>query len=202
MASRQRTSSSEVRKRILDAALELLTSEGPDSVTVRGIAKQANVAAMGVYNHFEGKNGVIDAIWTQGFDRLREAMEKANVEEEPIVALEKAGANYRRFALDHVAHYQVMFMLRIKDYVPTIEAARSAALAHNALVVMVERAQRSGFLEHQNSYDLAQQFWSVTHGYVSLEILHMNFAANPEKAYLSAVHALGLGLGPNRAKNS
>jgi HD superfamily phosphohydrolase YqeK len=95
-----------------------------------------------------------------------------------------------------------MFMLRIKDYVPTIEAARSAALAHNALVVMVERAQRSGFLEHQNSYDLAQQFWSVTHGYVSLEILHMNFAANPEKAYLSAVHALGLGLGPNRAKNS
>ena len=58
MATRQRTSSSEVRKKILDAALELLTTEGPDSVTVRGIAKRANVAAMGVYNHFEGKNGV------------------------------------------------------------------------------------------------------------------------------------------------
>jgi AcrR family transcriptional regulator len=196
MATRQRTSSSEVRKKILDAALELLTTEGPDSVTVRGIAKRANVAAMGVYNHFEGKNGVIDAIWTQGFDRLREAMEKANVEQEPLTALEMAGANYREFALEHVAHYQIMFMLRIKDYTPTIEAARAAALAHNSLVVLVERAQQAGFLDMQNSYDLAQQFWSITHGYVSLEILQMNFAANPQKAYLSAIHALGLGLAP------
>jgi len=194
MSSRQRTSSGELPGRIVEAALELLSDEGVESLTVRGIAERANVAPMGLYNHFDGKNGVVDAIWTEGFDRLRAALEEAFNEPDPLEALVTAGNNYRRFALANVAHYQIMFVVRVKEFTPSIEAARTAALAHNTLVQLIERAQRGGTVRPQNPYDLAQQIWASCHGYVSLEILHMNFANDADEAFVSLLRALARGL--------
>ena len=59
---------------LLTSAAEILETEGPDGLSVRRIAAAAGVAPMGVYNHFESKFGIIEALFIQGFERLGAAM--------------------------------------------------------------------------------------------------------------------------------
>lgn len=47
---------------LLSAAVDLLESEGPESLSVRRIAAAANVAPMGVYNHVESKFGIVETL--------------------------------------------------------------------------------------------------------------------------------------------
>ena len=55
---------------LLTSAAEILETEGPDGLSVRRIAAAAGVAPMGVYNHFESKFGIVEALFIQGFERL------------------------------------------------------------------------------------------------------------------------------------
>ena len=59
---------------LLASAAEILETEGPDGLSVRRIAAAAHVAPMGVYNHFDSKYGIVEALFIQGFERLGEAM--------------------------------------------------------------------------------------------------------------------------------
>ena len=59
---------------LLTSASEILETEGPDALSVRRIAAAAGVAPMGVYNHFESKFGIVEALYVQGFHRLADAM--------------------------------------------------------------------------------------------------------------------------------
>lgn len=52
------------RARILDAAFELFAEHGFDDVTVAGVAERAGVARATVFNHFDSKQGLIEAITT------------------------------------------------------------------------------------------------------------------------------------------
>src|SRR6516162_8748661 len=98
---RTRTPSADIRSTILDAAADLLEKEGPDALSVRGIAAAAGVAPMGVYNHFESKAGIVDALFVQGFERLAEALDTIAGIEDPYEALREGGRRYRALALAH-----------------------------------------------------------------------------------------------------
>ncbi|MDQ6898619.1 MAG: TetR/AcrR family transcriptional regulator [Candidatus Dormibacteraeota bacterium] len=52
----------ETRRRILEAARTLLSTDGPVSFTVDAVADQAGVARMTVYNRFGSKVGLVEAI--------------------------------------------------------------------------------------------------------------------------------------------
>ena len=52
------------RARILDTAFELFASRGFDDVTVTDVAESAGVARATVFNHFDSKKGLIEAITT------------------------------------------------------------------------------------------------------------------------------------------
>ena len=52
----------------------MLEREGVAGLTVRAVAAEAGVAPMGVYNHFDGKPGLLLAVLQRAFDGLREAV--------------------------------------------------------------------------------------------------------------------------------
>jgi AcrR family transcriptional regulator len=176
-----RTPSSQIGPDVLRAALAILDGEGPDGFTVRAIAQRAGVAPMAIYNHFDGVNGVLEALWIEGFDTLREAItfESASAQDDLI----KAGRGYRRFALENQGLYIVMFMHRFRNFEPSLEASQVAAQTYETLVVNVERCQSLGLFERSEARDAAQVIWSACHGYVSLELLGINFAADRDATF-------------------
>ena len=98
---------------LLNAAEQILEKEGPDGLSVRHIAAAAGVAPMGVYNHFDGKFGIIEALFVRGFERLRDALDSIAEIADPTEALKEAGRRYRTLALEHPMEYWVMFLRAI-----------------------------------------------------------------------------------------
>src|ERR1700684_11776 len=93
--TRTRTPSAGMEDALLASASEILEQEGPDGLSVRRIAAAAGVAPMGVYNHFESKFGIIEALFVQGFERLGEAIAATRDIEDPYEALREGGRRDR-----------------------------------------------------------------------------------------------------------
>jgi AcrR family transcriptional regulator len=181
-----------IEPELMAAALALLSESGPEGFTVRAIARRANVAPMAIYNHFEGKDGLLDAIWSEGFTLLRQALaSSANNREDPLV---NTGLAYRRFALTHPSHYTVMFMHRFVGFTPTIPAAQIALETFQTLVDLVTSAQSRGLFGSFEAADAAQLLWSACHGFVSLEMMNINFAEERDRTFLAFLRGIERGL--------
>lgn len=166
-----RTTDGDVRGRLLEAADELLRTQGPDGLTVRAMAERAGCSTMGVYTHFGGKDGVVDALFIEGFYRLGDAMTRVRTTADPIADLRRCGLAYRRNALENPTHYLVMF----ERIVPGFEASATAKAAGVETFGLLEARIRRGVeagvvVSHPSPADLALSLWAALHGMVSLEL--------------------------------
>lgn len=176
-----RTPSTKIGPQVLRAAAAILDADGPDGFTVRAIARRANVAPMAIYNHFEGVNGLLEALWVEGFERLRDAITFES--SQPDEDLLHAALGYRAFATTNRGLYTVMFMHRFRNFEPSLGAAQLAATTYLTLVKNVERCQGIGLFAQARASDAAQVIWSACHGYVSLELLGINFASDHDQTF-------------------
>jgi AcrR family transcriptional regulator len=194
---RTRTPSADMVDALLDAASEILETEGPDALSVRRIAAAAGVAPMGVYNHFDSKNGIIDALFMQGFERLRVALATAIAEiQDPYEALREGGRRYRALALAHPMAYRLMFLRTIPGYEPSPAALEVAGRAFDSLVDAVQRAMTAGVLAEAPPTEIAQIIWSSLHGWVSLELTGIGFVEDQDEAFQLVCASLLRGLRP------
>ena len=190
-----RTPSLRIGPAVLGAALHILDEEGPDGLTVRAIAKKAKVAPMTIYNHFHGKNGLLEIIWTEGFSTLQEALTIES--NDPPRDLFASALAYRTFALEHQAHYTAMFIHHFEGFQPSVDAIQLANQTFRVLVEHVQRCQSVGLFEGYSATNTAQMIWSACHGYVSLEMTSVNFSSDFEGTFRSLVTGLLRGLGPS-----
>ena len=72
-----KTNAHQNRDKILHAVSELFLVGGLASLSVRSIAKKAGLSTIGIYSHFEGKQGILDALYIEGFERVGAAMQEA-----------------------------------------------------------------------------------------------------------------------------
>ena len=181
---------------LLASAAQILETEGPDGLAVRRIAAAAHVAPMGVYNHFDSKFGIIDALFIQGFERLGEAMATIGDIPDPYKALREAGRRYRALALAHPMVYQVMFLRPVPGFVPSVAALEIAARAFDSLVAAVERAMAANVIVDSSPAETAQLIWASIHGWVSLELLGIGFVEDQTAGYDRMCQSLLRGLRP------
>lgn len=73
---------------ILKAALELFSSEGFHTVSTNKIAKKASVSEGLIFRHFENKNGLLEAILENAFERMGTLILPIISEESPKKAIE------------------------------------------------------------------------------------------------------------------
>ena len=159
------TSTLPQRERILASAVEVLQGEGPAALTVRRVAAGAACSTTGVYTYFGGKEGLVDALFVEGFTSFDAALAGADHD---LAALGRA---YRRWALDHSTSYLVMFGRAVPDFEPSDEAMATAARSFDRLVEVVAR-------DHPGTDDAAARrrafhLWAAVHGYVMLELQGM-----------------------------
>ena len=182
---------------LLTSAAEILETEGPDGLSVRRIAAAAGVAPMGVYNHFESKFGIVEALFVQGFERLGDAMAAIGEIADPSEALREGARRYRALALAHPMAYQVMFLRAVPGFEPSDPArSRCAAGAFDGLVAAVQRAMPAGVIAEGPPTETAQLIWATIHGWVSLELLGIGFVEDQDAGYDRLCEALLRGLRP------
>jgi AcrR family transcriptional regulator len=181
---------------LLTSAADILESEGPDALSVRRIAAAANVAPMGVYNHFRSKNGIIDALFMQGFERLGDALKTIADIQDPYEALREAGRRYRALALAHPMVYRLMFLRSIAGYEPSAAALEVAARAFDSLAAAVTRAMEAGVIAVSDPTETAQLIWSNIHGWVSIELMGIGRVEDQDSGFERVCTTLLRGLRP------
>ncbi|MBF4488375.1 TetR/AcrR family transcriptional regulator [Psychrobacter sp. N25K4-3-2] len=163
----------DARTKILNAASELFLEGGGDALSVRAISKRAGLSTIGIYSHFQGKQGILDALYIEGFNLVRDAMNvipdgKANKEQ-----VLEACLGYLNVGEKYEAHYRLIFGESDAGYQPSIEAiaARDSAFSKLVRVAGSYLPDGAGIEERRQ---IALDIWAIVHGYVSISH-HMVF---------------------------
>lgn len=181
-------------QRILEAASELLSKEGASALSVRRIAAAAGCSTMGLYSRFGGKDGVVDELYAEGFERLVDAMKANPPSDDPLADLRRAASCYREAALANATHYMVMFGGAVPGFVPSDESHVLAHAAFDGFVAKVARCTEAGLLQGSPD-EIAEVLWGSIHGLVMLEIVGINpMMSDPVPRFARALDALFEGL--------
>jgi AcrR family transcriptional regulator len=153
-----------VRRAVLDAAIEIITTDGPDQVSMREVARRAGVSHQAPYHHFTDRAGIFAAISEEGFRaftaEFRAAFEGSA---DPVADCLRT---YVRFALTHKGHFKVMFRSDICG-LTTHEATRAAA--DGAYLALLDLAAAAGNAPGgPDAVVLPVLLWSLTHGLATL----------------------------------
>lgn len=147
-----------LRRALLDAAVEVIAENGADGLRLRDLANRTGVSHGAPAHHFTDRAGLLTALAAEGYGLLGAVLERAREEGGFL----DVGLAYVRFAVDHPAHFAVMFqpsLYRADD--PTVVAARtrtSSALYGSAATV------RSGHATAQ----VGLAGWCLMHGLATL----------------------------------
>ncbi|MFD9248026.1 TetR/AcrR family transcriptional regulator [Streptomyces sp. NPDC059556] len=148
-----------LRQAVLDAALDVIAAEGPGALSLRDLARRAGVSHAAPAHHFKDRTGLLTALATEGYGLLAEALAAAP-------ELRERGVRYVRFAIEHPAHFQVMFqpdLLRADD--PDLLAAKERASAEL-------RAGVAELTDVPDARTAGIAAWSLAHGFATLLLTH------------------------------
>ena len=195
------TNAADQQEAIVRAALGLLATGGPQALRVRDIADAAGCTTMTVYSRFGGKDGIVEAIFVDGFRRFTHALENANAESDTanLDRAERLAGAYRSWALTNPGSYQVMFTEAVPGFAPSADATAIALRAFEVLLVTVESLQSEGRVRDGDAADIAWALWGTSHGLVMLELACMSpIAGEPdhEAMYSNAIAAIMGGFAP------
>ncbi len=158
---------------ILAAAIAIIRDEGAGALRVRRIAEVSGRSTKGVYTHFGGKNGLVDAICIDGFTRMRQHITERIRPDTGIARLRSAAAAYRSWALANPTQYQVMFARAVPEYEYSDQTRAVGAEAFDVLVAATAAAASLGEIRIDDPYKAAAWLWAAIHGHVMLELAQL-----------------------------
>jgi AcrR family transcriptional regulator len=152
----------DLRRALLAAAVQAITESGPTGISLRDLARRAGVSHAAPAHHFGDKAGLLTALAAEGFDLLADTLSAAQQRTGQFL---EVGVAYVGFAVEHRAHFEVMFrpdLYHADDpAVRAAEARADAALYHGV----------GARLSEQTGADLrlaGVAAWSLVHGFATL----------------------------------
>lgn len=156
--ARQSYHHGDLRRAILDAAIEVIGESGPGAMSLRELARRVGVSHAAPQHHFGDKAGLLTAVACQGFELLADAMTEAGGE------LLDVGTAYVDFAVTHRAHFGVMFQPKLYHAdAPEVRAARE-----RAGLALAGGLQRMPAGPGTASAHAPLAAWSIVHGFATL----------------------------------
>jgi AcrR family transcriptional regulator len=161
----------DLREKILEASLELISSRGIGGLSMREVARRLKVTHAAPYHHFKDRSEILAAIAVEGFRRLEHQMRQhVDWRSGPVRRFEACGEAYVAFALESPAAFQVMFRPELAGRKHQARIDKASAGAFQVLDEIVFQCRAEGYGRKLNAKALALTGWSVAHGLAALLI--------------------------------
>lgn len=159
----------DLRRTVLDTAVEAISEFGPAALSLRDLARRAGVSHAAPAYHFGDKAGLLTAVAAEGYELLADELEATAARTGQLL---EVGVAYVRFAVEHRAHFEVMFQPGLYH---TDDPAVRAAEARSDAALRTGVSARLGRRADAELTGIAA--WSLMHG---LATLWLNGALPPE----------------------
>src|SRR5437762_8905926 len=108
--ARDESKGSDLRSALIEAAAQLIATEGAAGLTLRGVADDVGTSTMAIYTHFGGMPELRRAVRREASTRLGERLTAVGQSDDPVADLAKVGLAYYRNGIKDPHLYRVMFM--------------------------------------------------------------------------------------------
>ena len=159
-----------LREEIVNAAVRLIDTGGPERVTLRGVAREAGISAPSIYDHFADRGEILGAVKLRLLSQLQDEIETATDQHEGSVARLIAGCQaYVGFSAHWPARYAYLFA-----YEPASGAGPAAgplppeSNPFGGLVEAITDCVEAGTSTSTDAWADATAVWSALHGYATL----------------------------------
>lgn len=175
-AARRARNHNEMHNAILDAARLIVDEKGVDKLTLRGIAQHLGYSAGAIYEYFDSKEAIIEALYftsTGGLGQyMIETMAAVPPETDAVERMRTLAFAYREFAHRNAELYWLTFSA-MKQRPERLLRGHDEGLfsGFEGLVAVIEQGVADGLLiDTIPPLEIAFTAWSAVHGFVSLEL--------------------------------
>jgi AcrR family transcriptional regulator len=161
----------DLRRALVEAALDIIATEGIRGLSLRKAARLAGVSHAAPAHHFEDLTGLLAAVAERGFEDIYEAMRQAvfaDPDGGPAERLNALGKTYVLYAAANPASFRAMFhpMLADRSAYPSLDAAGMRPF--RLLLECVADCREAGLLGTHDDMESALFAWSGVHGLATL----------------------------------
>jgi AcrR family transcriptional regulator len=196
----------ELREKILESALDIISGKGLDGLTMRSLAQRTGMTAPNLYNYFSNKDEIYIHLVIRGFEMLHADLKVAgDCHGDKTARLRAMVDAYMAFGMTRPRYYDIMFTRptpKYNDYVGTplekvsaIEYKISmdiAAIALKAAGDVLGPAAGKEVLTRR-----LVQAWSLMHGMITLNNSGvMGYVADPAAVYHTIIDEFLVSLSP------
>jgi AcrR family transcriptional regulator len=160
--------SDDVAAALLSAARQIFESDGLPGLSVRRVAEAAGCTTMQVYSRYGGKDGLLQALFDEGFEALATAQQAVPASLPPAERVRRLCREYLRIAAERPHHYALMLGAHSGDFQPPVESRERALATLTNLVEAVGHALPQTTDRDQRAREVARQILAFCHGWATL----------------------------------
>jgi AcrR family transcriptional regulator len=164
--AKQRTP--EMRERVLQAAMDMLASDGVAEFTTRRLAQRAGTSTPAVYELFGDKAGLVREVFFESFRLLGQYLHEVRPSQDPRGELISVIESLRMFAREHPALTDLMFSRPFADFDPGPAERRAGDEVRLFIVAAVRRCVQAGVAEG-DEVDIAHVIVAMAQGLAAQE---------------------------------
>jgi AcrR family transcriptional regulator len=161
------------RRYFIDAAKEIVKSQGLEQVSARNVADLAGYSYATIYNYF---NDINDLLWHVTVDLLREmgqALNQIQLQgDDPVEWLKQGYRAYIRYYLEYPAVFRFLFHSQIGQPTPEVMAILQSNLVGTPQEQVLQECVSRGLMVVEDIPVVASMLVNLVHG-----LLALHFAA-------------------------
>jgi AcrR family transcriptional regulator len=188
----------EARRAILDATEALMLECGSEDFSIRQLADRCGYTPPTIYHYFRDKQGLVDALLEERFERLLEMVKQVALGADPLANVRAMIDVFLRFTEQNQAFYRLIVMGR------RVGDDRTPASAHAAQ----ERMSRpwtdlhaAGRLRCDDPTVAGQAMWALMHGLSALQLARPEYEWAPNLREIAIDSMLRGLLRPDRSRS-
>jgi AcrR family transcriptional regulator len=157
MGGRRASLRAQLSDRIRAAALDELRRTGAAALSLREVAKAADISPSGLYRYVDGRDGLLELLISDGFESFGRAIEEAvdAAGDDVIARLEAVALSYRRWALDNPEQFGLILGTPVPGFQARTDGPTTASVRRFAEPMIRAVADASATGRSANSGEAA-----------------------------------------------
>jgi AcrR family transcriptional regulator len=184
----QRYHHGDLRRQLLVKAGEVLEQDGPEGITLRGLARSLGVSHAAPGYHFSDRDALLIELAAEGHEMLEAAMSARLVDDAGSPPQLAIGEGYLDFALSHPNRFRLMFA-GIADMSPSTSPTFTQAAQRSFATLVQVTSQEPGEADPRDWLSA----WALVHGLATLWVdgsLEYGFPRQDPAAFRAAATAI------------